>query len=63
MVKVGSTVCLRTKDAIYETCVVHKMDAKTISVQYRVYGKDKRLATKTEAILRRDIISMSERTI
>lgn len=67
MIEAGSTIVLRTIDAIYETCKIVAMSGDNITVAYfagtKKDGKTGKMRedNKVEIISRRKIVSMSER--
>lgn len=67
MIKKGSNVVLQTKDAVYTTCEIIELGAKSITVSYCTgIKKDRKtgkmyMERRNDTISRKDIISISER--
>lgn len=67
MIEEGSTVILRTKNAIYSTCKVVALSDSNVTIEYFAGMKRDRTTKKMresrpiETIARKNIVSMSER--
>lgn len=67
MISPGSTVILRTKDAIYSPCTIIAISEQSITITYVARNKKDRATGKysesrpVETILRKDILSLSSR--